>query len=52
MRAIGLAERVLSLAIQRSLTRRTFGQELARHGTVQKVGGGERQIRERCCYVA
>ena len=36
MRAIGLSERVLALAIKRAMTRKAFGQELARQGTVQR----------------
>ena len=36
MRAIGLAERVLALAVARSMQRRAFGSELARHATVQR----------------
>ncbi len=36
MRAIGMAERALSLMIKRSLTRTTFGKELARQGVIQE----------------
>jgi acyl-CoA dehydrogenase len=36
MRAIGTAERALSLMISRSIERSTFGKELARHGVVQE----------------
>ncbi|SCG54043.1 acyl-CoA dehydrogenase family protein [Micromonospora halophytica] len=36
MRAIGLAERALSLLVQRATTRVAFGQELARQGVVQQ----------------
>ena len=36
MRAIGMAERALDLMIKRSLTRSTFGKELARQGVVQE----------------
>lgn len=36
MRAIGMAERALSLMIKRSLTRTPFGKELARQGVVQE----------------
>ncbi|MBU3716064.1 MAG: acyl-CoA dehydrogenase, partial [Candidatus Nanopelagicaceae bacterium] len=35
MRAIGMAERALSLMIKRSLSRSAFGKELARQGTIQ-----------------
>lgn len=37
MRAIGLSERVMALALERSMKRKAFGKELARHATVQKV---------------
>ena len=36
MRAIGMAERALSLMIQRSLVRSPFGKELAQQGVVQQ----------------
>jgi acyl-CoA dehydrogenase len=36
MRAIGMAERALQLMIKRSLTRTTFGKELARQGVIQE----------------
>ncbi|MGN9893759.1 acyl-CoA dehydrogenase family protein [Micromonospora sp. L31] len=36
MRAIGLAERALSLMVRRATTRVAFGQELARQGVVQQ----------------
>ncbi|MEU5940214.1 acyl-CoA dehydrogenase family protein [Micromonospora sp. NPDC047548] len=36
MRAIGLAERALSLLVRRATTRVAFGQELARQGVVQQ----------------
>ncbi len=36
MRAIGLSERVLALAVQRAMHRKAFGQELARQATVQR----------------
>jgi len=36
MRAIGMAERALQLMIKRSLTRSTFGKELARQGVIQE----------------
>ena len=35
MRAIGMAERALSLMIERSLERETFGQKLAEQGVIQ-----------------
>jgi acyl-CoA dehydrogenase len=35
MRAIGMAERALSLMIKRSMTRSAFGKELARQGVIQ-----------------
>ena len=35
MRAIGMAERALSLMIDRSLERETFGQKLAEQGVIQ-----------------
>ena len=35
MRAIGMAERALSLMIDRSLERETFGQKLAKQGVIQ-----------------
>jgi hypothetical protein len=50
MRAIGMSERVLGMAVKRAMQRKAFGQELARHGTVQKVrqtpggGGGKGQL--------
>ena len=36
MRAIGMAERALSLMIKRSMTRSAFGKELARQGVIQE----------------
>jgi acyl-CoA dehydrogenase len=36
MRAIGMAERALQIMIKRSLTRTTFGKELARQGVIQE----------------
>ena len=36
MRAIGMAERALSLMIKRSMTRTAFGKELARQGVIQE----------------
>ncbi len=36
MRAIGTAERALSLMVERSMVRSTFGKELARQGVVQE----------------
>ena len=36
MRAIGMAERALQLMIKRSLTRTTFGKELAHQGVIQE----------------
>lgn len=36
MRAIGMAERALSLLIDRAMTRTTFGKELARQGVIQE----------------
>jgi acyl-CoA dehydrogenase len=36
MRAIGMAERALSLMVDRSMSRTAFGQELARHGVIQE----------------
>ena len=36
MRAIGMAERALSLMLERSMERVTFGKELARQGVVQE----------------
>ena len=36
MRAIGMAERALSLMIDRSIARSAFGKELARQGTIQE----------------
>lgn len=36
MRAIGLAERVLALAVARAMQRKAFGRELARQATVQR----------------
>jgi acyl-CoA dehydrogenase len=36
MRAIGLSERVLALAVERSMRRKAFGRELARQATVQR----------------
>ena len=37
MRAIGMAERAYELMCQRALTRKTFGQLLARHGMAQQA---------------
>ncbi|XP_014664040.1 PREDICTED: acyl-CoA dehydrogenase family member 10-like isoform X2 [Priapulus caudatus] len=35
MRLIGMSERALQLMVQRVLTRETFGQKIAEHGTIQ-----------------
>lgn len=46
MRAIGVAERVLGMMVERSLKRKAFGRELARHGTVsQSAASTERELR-------
>jgi len=36
MRSLGMAERALEMMVARAVSRKTFGQELARHGVIQE----------------